>query len=41
MTGYTISNFEVIYNVIDFGQEVQRQIMSENPTGKIRIKSSS
>jgi hypothetical protein len=39
MTGYTISNFEVVYNVIDFGQEVQRQIISENP--KIRIKSSS
>jgi len=41
MTGYTISNFEVVYNVIDFGQEVQRQIISENPTGKIRIKSTS
>ena len=39
MTGYTISNFEVVYNVIDFGQEIQRQIISENP--KIRIKSSS
>jgi hypothetical protein len=39
MTAYTISNFEVVYNVIDFGQEVQRQIMAENP--KIRIKSSS
>jgi len=39
MTGYTISNFEVIYNVIDFGQEIQRQIIAENP--KIRIKSSS
>ena len=39
MTGYTISNFEVVYNVIDFGQEVQRQIIAENP--KIRIKSSS
>jgi hypothetical protein len=41
MTGYTISNFEVVYNVIDFGQEVQRQIIAENPTGKIRIKSTS
>lgn len=40
MTGYTISNFEVVYNVIDFGQEVQRQIISES-NGKIRIKSSS
>ena len=39
MTGFTISNFEVIYNVIDFGQEIQRQIIAENP--KIRIKSSS
>ena len=39
MTGYTISNFEVVYNVIDFGAEVQRQIMAESP--KIRIKSSS
>ena len=39
MTGYTISNFEVVYNVIDFGQEIQRQIMAENP--KIRIKSKS
>jgi hypothetical protein len=39
MTGYTISNFEVIYNVIDFGQEIQRQIIAENP--KIRIKSTS
>ena len=36
---YTISNFEVVYNVIDFGAEVQRQIIAENP--KIRIKSSS
>ena len=39
MTGYSISNFEVVYNVIDFGQEIQRQIIAENP--KIRIKSSS
>ena len=38
-TGYTISNFEVVYNVIDFGAEVQRQIMTENP--KILIKTSS
>jgi len=38
-TGYTISNFEVVYNVIDFGAEIQRQIMAENP--KILIKSSS
>lgn len=39
MTGYTISNFEVVYNVVDFGQEIQRQIIAENP--KIRIKTSS
>lgn len=39
MTGYTISNFEVVYNVVDFGQEIQRSIIAENP--KIRIKSSS
>ena len=38
-TGYTISNFEVVYNVIDFGPEIQRQIIAENP--KILIKSSS
>lgn len=36
---YTISNFEVVYNCIDFGAEIQRQIIAENP--KIRIKSSS
>ena len=39
LTGYTISNFEVIYNVVDFGQEIQRSIIAENP--KIRIKSKS
>jgi hypothetical protein len=38
-TGYTISNFEVVYNVIDFGAEIQRQIMTENP--QILIKTSS
>ena len=38
-TAYTISNFEVVYNVIDFGAEIQRQIMMENP--KILIKTSS
>ena len=36
---YEITNFEVVYNVIDFGAEIQRQIMSENP--KILIKTSS
>ena len=38
MTGYTISNFEVVYNVVDFGQEIQRKIFNTN---KIRIKSKS
>ena len=38
-TGYTISNFEVVYNVIDFGAEIQRQIMAESP--QILIKTSS
>ena len=38
MTGYSITNFEVVYNVIDFGQEIQRQIVAES-NGKIRIKS--
>ena len=38
MTGYTISNFEVVYNVVDFGQEIQREIFNTN---KIRIKSKS
>ena len=38
-TGYTISNFEVVYNVIDFGAEIQRQIMTESP--QILIKTSS
>jgi hypothetical protein len=36
---YEISNFEVVSNVIDFGAEIQRQIMAENP--KILIKTSS
>ena len=38
-TDYEITNFEVVYNVIDFGAEVQRQIMSESP--QILIKTSS
>jgi hypothetical protein len=38
-TAYSISNFEVVYNVIDFGAEIQNQIMTENP--KILIKTSS
>ena len=40
MTGYSITNFEVVYNVVDFGQEVQRQIINDS-NGKIRIKSKS
>ena len=36
---YEISNFEVVYNVIDFGAEIQRQIMTESP--QILIKTSS
>jgi hypothetical protein len=39
-TGFTISNFELIYNVIDFGSEVEQQIMAENMEG-IMIKSNS
>ena len=38
MTGYSITNFEVVYNVVDFGQEIQREIFNTN---KIRIKSKS
>jgi len=39
-TGYTISNFEIIYNVVDFGAEVEQQIIAENMDGMM-IKSSS
>ena len=38
-TDYEITNFEVVYNVIDFGAEIQRQIMTESP--QILIKTSS
>ena len=38
-TAYSITNFEVVYNVIDFGAEIQNQIMMENP--KLLIKTSS
>jgi len=41
MTAYSITNFEVVYNVVDFGQEVQRQIFDASPNGKIRIKTKS
>jgi len=37
-TGYTISNFEVVYNQIQFPPQIERQILS---LPKIRIKTSS
>lgn len=37
-TGFTISNFEICYNMIDFGSEIQNNIMAMD---KIRIKSQS
>ena len=39
VTAITISNFEVCYNMVDFGHEVEREIIAMNP--KIRIKSQS
>ena len=39
ITNYTISNFEICYNMIDFGAEVQRDIIMMNP--KLRIKTQS
>jgi len=39
ITGITISNFEVCYNMIDFGHDVEREIIMMNP--KLRIKSQS
>jgi len=39
ITGFEISNFEVCYNMVDFGRDVEREIISMNP--KIRIKSQS
>ena len=39
ITGYEISNFEVCYNMVDFGRDVEREVISMNP--KIRIKSQS
>jgi hypothetical protein len=38
-TAFQIDNFEVVYNMVDFGREVEQQIITENP--KVRIKSSS
>lgn len=37
-TAFTISNFEVVYNMIDFGSEINNNIMAMD---KIRIKSQS
>ena len=39
ITGIAITNFEVCYNMVDFGHDVEREIMAMNP--KIRIKSQS
>lgn len=36
---YTISNFEVVYNCIDFGGAVEREVIAMNP--KLRIKTQS
>jgi len=39
ITTFSISNFEICYNMIDMGMEVQNEIIRMNP--KLRIKSSS
>jgi len=39
ITAIAITNFEVCYNMIDFGHEVEREIIMMNP--KLRIKSQS
>jgi hypothetical protein len=39
ITDFKISNFEVCYNMIDFGNDVEREIIAMNP--KVRIKSQS
>jgi hypothetical protein len=39
ITKFEISNFEVCYNMVDFGHDVEREIIAVNP--KIRIKSQS
>ena len=39
VSNYSISNFEICYNMIDFGQAVEREVIAMNP--KLRIKSSS
>lgn len=40
-TAFTISNFEVCYDVIDFDASTESQIMSMSDNGKIKIKSQS
>ena len=39
ITNFSITNFEVCYNMIDFGNDVEREIIAMNP--KVRIKSQS
>ena len=39
ISNFSISNFEVCYNMIDFGGAVEREVIAMNP--KLRIKSSS
>jgi len=39
ITNFSISNFEVVYNCVDFGREVESEIIMTNP--KLRIKSQS
>lgn len=36
---YTVSNFEVCYNMVDMGQSVEREVIAMNP--KLRIKTQS
>jgi len=38
-TNYTITNFEVVYNCVDFGGAVEREVIAMNP--KLRIKTQS
>lgn len=39
ITNFSITNFEICYNMIDFGRGVEQEVISMNP--KLRIKSSS
>ena len=39
VSNFSITNFELCYNMIDFGQAVQQEVIALNP--KLRIKSSS